>query len=193
MNYFSCRWSWFGIIITLLEDQLKRNLLLDQNRIFNTQCFSLDFLTLCFKLLILSFLLTGTMVRLWYQLVFLGRPNLKLFFFFWHESYRPLTGFIAAFQLCIKNLICQRHLYCILTALITGAFIFQVVILLVWCPKYFFSFFLLLLNFHIPGETEEEFSTRLAINLENLILKEGPETVIYSNIILLVWEMILLP
>jgi 4-aminobutyrate--pyruvate transaminase len=31
---------------------------------------------------------------------------------------------------------------------------------------------------HVPGETEEEFSTRLAINLENLILKEGPETVI---------------
>ena len=29
----------------------------------------------------------------------------------------------------------------------------------------------------MPGETEEEFSTRLANNLENLILKEGPETV----------------
>ena len=28
----------------------------------------------------------------------------------------------------------------------------------------------------MPGETEEEFSTRLANNLENLILK-GPETV----------------
>jgi 4-aminobutyrate--pyruvate transaminase len=28
------------------------------------------------------------------------------------------------------------------------------------------------------GETEEEFSTRLAKNLEELILKEGPETVI---------------
>jgi 4-aminobutyrate--pyruvate transaminase len=27
------------------------------------------------------------------------------------------------------------------------------------------------------GETEEEFATRLANNLENLILKEGPETV----------------
>jgi ribose 5-phosphate isomerase len=27
------------------------------------------------------------------------------------------------------------------------------------------------------GETEEEFATRLATNLENLILKEGPETV----------------
>lgn len=30
----------------------------------------------------------------------------------------------------------------------------------------------------ISGETEEEFSTRLANNLEELILKEGPETVI---------------
>ncbi|XP_073123489.1 gamma aminobutyrate transaminase 3, chloroplastic-like isoform X2 [Henckelia pumila] len=30
---------------------------------------------------------------------------------------------------------------------------------------------------HLPGETEEEFSTRLANNLENLILKEGPETI----------------
>lgn len=44
-----------------------------------------------------------------------------------------------------------------------------------------------LLNFSLimdmPGETEEEFSTRLANNLENLILKEGPDTVSYSNII----------
>ncbi|KGN54978.1 gamma aminobutyrate transaminase 2 [Cucumis sativus] len=32
-------------------------------------------------------------------------------------------------------------------------------------------------RYHLPGETEEEFSTRLANNLENLILKEGPETV----------------
>lgn len=31
------------------------------------------------------------------------------------------------------------------------------------------------------GEMEEEFSTRLANNLENLILKEGPETVIRLN------------
>lgn len=38
----------------------------------------------------------------------------------------------------------------------------------------------------MPGETEEEFSTRLATNLENLIQKEGPETVIYSYIIQLV-------
>ncbi|XP_030964341.1 gamma aminobutyrate transaminase 3, chloroplastic-like [Quercus lobata] len=37
------------------------------------------------------------------------------------------------------------------------------------CPHYW--------RFHLPGETEEEFSTRLAINLENLILKEGPETI----------------
>jgi 4-aminobutyrate--pyruvate transaminase len=32
--------------------------------------------------------------------------------------------------------------------------------------------------YDISGETEEEFSTRLANNLEELILKEGPETVI---------------
>uniref|UniRef100_A0A9I9E185 Uncharacterized protein n=1 Tax=Cucumis melo TaxID=3656 RepID=A0A9I9E185_CUCME len=32
-------------------------------------------------------------------------------------------------------------------------------------------------RYHLPGETEEEFSTRLANNLENLILKEGPETI----------------
>ncbi|CAA6671864.1 unnamed protein product [Spirodela intermedia] len=37
------------------------------------------------------------------------------------------------------------------------------------CPHYW--------RFHLPGETEEEFSTRLANNLENLILKEGPETI----------------
>lgn len=32
---------------------------------------------------------------------------------------------------------------------------------------------------NISGETEEEFSTRLANNLEELILKEGPDTVIF--------------
>uniref|UniRef100_A0A0D9YL98 Uncharacterized protein n=1 Tax=Oryza glumipatula TaxID=40148 RepID=A0A0D9YL98_9ORYZ len=37
------------------------------------------------------------------------------------------------------------------------------------CPHYW--------RFHLPGETEEEFATRLADNLENLILKEGPETI----------------
>lgn len=37
------------------------------------------------------------------------------------------------------------------------------------CPHYW--------RFHLPGETEEDFSTRLANNLENLILKEGPETI----------------
>ncbi|KAF9587606.1 hypothetical protein IFM89_004438 [Coptis chinensis] len=37
------------------------------------------------------------------------------------------------------------------------------------CPHYW--------RFHLPGETEEEFSTRLANNLESLILKEGPETI----------------
>ncbi|KAL4269798.1 hypothetical protein GQ457_HM001390 [Hibiscus cannabinus] len=31
---------------------------------------------------------------------------------------------------------------------------------------------------HLEGETEEEFSTRLTNNLENLILKEGPETIV---------------
>ncbi|KAL5129766.1 Gamma aminobutyrate transaminase 3, chloroplastic [Glycine soja] len=41
------------------------------------------------------------------------------------------------------------------------------------CPHYW--------RYHLPGETEEEFSTRLAKNLEQLILKEGPETVIHSN------------
>ncbi|KAM0899879.1 hypothetical protein ACQ4PT_021007 [Festuca glaucescens] len=37
------------------------------------------------------------------------------------------------------------------------------------CPHYW--------RFHLPDETEEEFSTRLANNLESLILKEGPETI----------------
>ncbi|XP_020214352.1 gamma aminobutyrate transaminase 3, chloroplastic [Cajanus cajan] len=37
------------------------------------------------------------------------------------------------------------------------------------CPHYW--------RYHLPGETEEEFSTRLANNLEQLILKEGPETI----------------
>ena len=37
------------------------------------------------------------------------------------------------------------------------------------CPHYW--------RYHLPGETEEEFSTRLANNLEKLILKEGPDTI----------------
>ncbi|XP_070006391.1 vanillin aminotransferase isoform X2 [Nicotiana sylvestris] len=37
------------------------------------------------------------------------------------------------------------------------------------CPHYW--------RYHLPGETEEEFSTRLTNKLENLILKEGPETI----------------
>jgi len=37
------------------------------------------------------------------------------------------------------------------------------------CPHYW--------RFHLPGETEEEFATRLAKNLEDLIIKEGPETI----------------
>ncbi|XP_041995211.1 gamma aminobutyrate transaminase 3, chloroplastic isoform X2 [Salvia splendens] len=37
------------------------------------------------------------------------------------------------------------------------------------CPHYW--------RFHQQGESEEEFSTRLAKNLENLILKEGPDTI----------------
>ncbi|KAG6419605.1 hypothetical protein SASPL_121827 [Salvia splendens] len=37
------------------------------------------------------------------------------------------------------------------------------------CPHYW--------RFHQQGESEEEFSTRLAMNLENLILKEGPDTI----------------
>lgn len=35
----------------------------------------------------------------------------------------------------------------------------------------------------VPGETEEEFSSRLAHNLENLILTEGPETVMSQNLL----------
>ncbi|CAK9256556.1 unnamed protein product [Sphagnum jensenii] len=37
------------------------------------------------------------------------------------------------------------------------------------CPNYW--------RYHLPNETEEEYSTRLAENLEKLILKEGPETI----------------
>ncbi|KAI3794581.1 hypothetical protein L1987_37213 [Smallanthus sonchifolius] len=37
------------------------------------------------------------------------------------------------------------------------------------CPHYW--------RYNLPGETEEQFSTRLAKNLENLIIKEGPETI----------------
>lgn len=74
---------------------------------------------------------SGTMVRLWYQLVFLGRKNLLLKV--WYLLYKTLEfvnkgKIIAAFRLCTKNLTCLHHLYCTLTALIIGAIIFQVVL-----------------------------------------------------------------
>lgn len=37
------------------------------------------------------------------------------------------------------------------------------------CPEYY--------RYGLPGETEEEFATRCAVSLENLILAEGPDTV----------------
>ncbi|CAM6122011.1 unnamed protein product [Calypogeia fissa] len=37
------------------------------------------------------------------------------------------------------------------------------------CPHYW--------RYHLPGESEEEFATRLAENLEKLIIKEGPDTI----------------
>ncbi|KAK1400928.1 gamma aminobutyrate transaminase 1, mitochondrial [Heracleum sosnowskyi] len=40
------------------------------------------------------------------------------------------------------------------------------------CPHYW--------RYHLPGETEEDFSTRLANNLEELILKQGPETLCFK-------------
>lgn len=48
-------------------------------------------------------------------------------------------------------------------------------LLFLWCNKPFS------VEMYISGETEEEFSTRLAKNLEDLILKEGPETVTSIN------------
>ncbi|CDY25006.1 hypothetical protein HID58_049524 [Brassica napus] len=41
------------------------------------------------------------------------------------------------------------------------------------CPHY--------CRFHLPGENKEDFSIRLAKNLEDLIITEGPETVILHN------------
>ena len=42
----------------------------------------------------------------------------------------------------------------------------------------FITFYSQYAYMYVSGETEEEFSTRLADNLEKLILKEGPETVV---------------
>lgn len=41
------------------------------------------------------------------------------------------------------------------------------------CPHY--------CRFHLPGENKEDFSIRLAKNLEDLIITEGPETLILHN------------
>ncbi|KAL3633833.1 Gamma aminobutyrate transaminase 3, chloroplastic [Castilleja foliolosa] len=94
----------------------------------------------------------------WYYNNALGRPNKKKFIAR-SKSYHGSTLISASLSVCrhcTKNLICLLHLFYILTARIIGAFISQI---------------------KPPGETEEEFSTRLANNLENLILKEGPDTI----------------
>lgn len=134
LKFSVCRLSWFGIITMHLEDQIRRNLLLEQNRKVCT-VFSLSFLFDMFLVCLLSIsnlsYFTDIMVQLWYQLVFLGMLNLWFLYFkiymcaFESSSFIPKTTF-AAFQLYIKNSIFLLHLSCILTVHITGAIIFQV-------------------------------------------------------------------
>ncbi|KAJ6380651.1 hypothetical protein OIU77_029531 [Salix suchowensis] len=93
-----------------------------------------------------------TQVKLvWYYNNALGRPNKKKFIAR-AKSYHGSTLIAATFQHCTKNLICLLNLFSTLTVLITGAIISQ-------------------------ARQRRNFSTRLANNLENLILKEGPETI----------------
>ncbi|OAY66542.1 putative gamma-aminobutyrate transaminase 3, mitochondrial [Ananas comosus] len=88
----------------------------------------------------------------WYYNNALGRPNKKKFIAR-SKSYHGSTLIAASLSvslLCTKSSIYLRRLCCTRIALTIGASI---------------------------SPTEEEFSTRLVNNLENLILKEGPETI----------------
>ncbi|KAJ0975877.1 hypothetical protein J5N97_017842 [Dioscorea zingiberensis] len=90
----------------------------------------------------------------WYYFNALGRPNKKKFIAR-TKSYHGST-LISASLSGLQNLHQKFDL--------PAPFVLHTD-----CPHYW--------RFHLPGETEEEFSTRLANNLENLILKEGPDTI----------------
>ncbi|KAL8461296.1 hypothetical protein ACS0TY_032680 [Phlomoides rotata] len=96
-----------------------------------------------------------TQVKLvWYYNNALGRPNKKKFIAR-SKSYHGSTLISAS----LSGLPALHHKFDLPAPFVLHAD----------CPHYW--------RFHLPGETEEEFSTRLANNLENLILKEGPETI----------------
>ncbi|XP_010648197.1 gamma aminobutyrate transaminase 3, chloroplastic [Vitis vinifera] len=96
-----------------------------------------------------------TQVKLvWYYNNALGRPNKKKFIAL-EKSYHGTT-FISA---SLSGLPVLHQGFDL-----PSPFVFHTD-----CPHYW--------RFHLPGETEEEFSTRLANNLEKLILKQGPETI----------------
>ncbi|KAL8143452.1 hypothetical protein V2J09_016484 [Rumex salicifolius] len=98
-----------------------------------------------------------TQVKLvWYYNNALGRPNKKKFIAR-SKSYHGSTLIAAS----LSGLPALHHQFDL-----PAPFVLHTD-----CPHYW--------RFHLPGETEEEFATRLANNLEKLILKEGPETNLY--------------
>ncbi|PNY16827.1 gamma aminobutyrate transaminase mitochondrial-like, partial [Trifolium pratense] len=90
----------------------------------------------------------------WYYYNALGRPNKKKFIAR-SKSYHGSTLIAAS----LSGLPALHQMFDL-----PAPFVLHID-----CPHYW--------RFHLPGETEEEFSTRLANNLEELILKEGPETI----------------
>ncbi|CAL5017529.1 unnamed protein product [Urochloa decumbens] len=91
----------------------------------------------------------------WYYNNALGRPKKKKSLHD-HNHIMEQHSYPLVYQVflpCTRTLIYQDVLFCTRTALTTGVFV------------------------SLIGETEEDFATRLANNLENLILKEGPETI----------------
>ncbi|KAK7258110.1 hypothetical protein RIF29_32562 [Crotalaria pallida] len=96
-----------------------------------------------------------TQVKLvWYYNNALGRPNKKKFIAR-HKSYHGSTLIAAS----LSGLPALHQKFDL-----PAPFVLHTD-----CPHYW--------RYHLPGETEEEFSTRLAKNLEELILKEGPDTI----------------
>nr|AJT59571.1 GABAT2 [Veratrum californicum] len=90
----------------------------------------------------------------WYYNNALGRPNKKKFIAR-HKSYHGSTLIAAS----LSGLPALHQKFDL-----PAPFVLHTD-----CPHYW--------RFHLPGETEEEFSTRLANNLESLIIKEGPDTI----------------
>lgn len=138
------------------------------------------------------FALSGTMVQHWYQQAFLGRNSFILFLTIKNvgpsiyslgnlcDSLPPLHKEFDLPAPFVLHTDCPHYWRFHLPGDYLPNWVAKFIRVFITfffgglCPKFN-------MQLDMAGETEEEFSTRLANNLENLILKEGPDTVKFST------------